>query len=127
MAHDKRPDDSNEAGDSRRAFLTGAAVAGVAGVLAGATPAAAQDSGCAPIDRDKLHEIIGKYLLDPVFRDAFDHDARHAVQQVGISLTPNEEAAVGRLQNDLIDFARSPEVEQVSNDLIAYVDRSIQG
>ena len=126
MADDNKTEQDTETTNTRRAFLTGVGVAGVAGVLA-ATGEASAAGGCAPIDRDKLHEIIGKYLLDPVFRQAFDQDAGFAVDQVGISLTDNERQAIGSIQADLAQFAASPEVQQVADDLTAYIDRSVQG
>jgi len=123
---DENKEESGAARDSRRAFLSGAAVAGAASVLGQAAPASADEGNDCVLDRDKMHEIIGKYLLHADFRAAFISNPANAVAEAGIALTTNELNQVLSIQTQLDAFSADPNVVAVSGFVQSYIDRVIQ-
>lgn len=78
------------------------------------------------ISRNKLQEIVGKYLLDQDFQRTFQANPRLAVESAGIALTEFEYDTLNKIRSKLDEYINEPDVQKLRKDMIMYVDRRIQ-
>ena len=66
------------------------------------------------MSHDAVADLVERYLNDPAFRSAFEHDPERAVAAAGFQLDSDELAALHRTVSSRDDQPLSPRVSKYS-------------